>query len=220
MKKLICENDIAAFVKGAKTCIHIDGDTLITSAAADAAAAAGIAVTYGGCREGARGEAADEGGGRVGAKSEAGLDVEWIYEAVKQLADGGLLEGVVEGGGAARPYGFEKDPAGLKLVRGQTVKLDVLDTGDPANKAWYQEVIGSEESKVMNAGFLEIEDCVFDWEVQCDEMYYVIQGPIWITIEGKRYTAEAGDVVNLPVGHKIQIGAPGKARMFYGIKAA
>lgn len=122
--------------------------------------------------------------------------------------------------GDLAPYCSEQDPAGLKIVRGATVRLDYLDTGNAANKVHYQETLSSAESPVMNAGFLEIDSCVFDWEVGCDEMYYVICGPLWITVGGRRYVAETGDFVNLPVGSKIQLGAPGKARLFYGIKAA
>jgi ethanolamine utilization protein EutQ len=203
MAKLISVRDVEELAKKGEKTIYLDGSTLITPAAKDAAAAEGIAIVCG-------------GGSDV-------VDSNLIYNALTALVDKGVLKGVIDDAGApaaGEPYTAERDPAGLKIVRGGSVKLEYLDTGNPANQVHYREVICSKESSVMNTGFLEIDSCRFDWNVGCDEMYYIIQGPLSITVNGKTYTAYTGDVVNLPLGSKIVLEAKGKAKMFYSIKAA
>jgi ethanolamine utilization protein EutQ len=210
MATLITVDDIQEFVKQGRRLIRIDGKTLITPSAKDAAGDAGIEIEYG------FGEPQNIG---------AGLDPDLIYRALSAMEKKGLLEGVDIGGvcqpcSEPAPYAAESDPSGLKIVKDGSVRMEYLDTGNPDNKVHYQEVICSKTSQVFNAGFLEIDGCTFDWEVGCDEMYYVIAGPLNITVSGKTYTANTGDVVNLPVGHTVVFSAAGKAKMFYGIKAA
>ncbi|MDR1135590.1 MAG: cupin domain-containing protein [Clostridiales Family XIII bacterium] len=151
-----------------------------------------------------------------------GVDSELIYKALQAMASKMLIDGIWDEPKACSdlPYKSECDPAGLKIVRGGSVQMEFLDTGNPNNDVHYQELISSSDSKLMNAGFLEINQCSFNWEVACDEMYYVVQGSLSITVGGKQYTAVSGDVVNLPVGHTVVFSAPSRAKLFYAIKAA
>ena len=72
--------------------------------------------------------------------------------------------------------------------------MDVFETGVPADdgKVMYQELIGSGDKSSMNAGFMTINSCTFDWDVQCEEIYYVVSGAITVTIDGKPYTTQIG----------------------------
>ena len=127
----------------------------------------------------------------------------------------GLLQEVLKClKGENLPYESECDVNGLKIVRGNTVKLDVFDTGNPDANAHYQELVSKEESK-MSAGFLVIEKSRFDWELTYEEIDYVIEGTLTVELNGKTYTAHAGDVLFVPSGSKVVWGSPDKAKIFY-----
>lgn len=211
MAILITAEDIKAFAGDGRKSILVDVGTLITPSAKDAAFAAGIAVEYGCDKHGCG--SADNG---------EGIDPDLIFRALSAIDGDGASREISSSGPrpAETPYVAECDPSGLKIISGGTVQMEYLDTGNPSNQVHYQEVICSKNSNVFNAGFLEIDRCAFDWEVGCDEMYYVIAGPLNITVNGRTYIANSGDVVNLPVGHTVVFSAPGRAKMFYGIKAA
>ena len=113
-----------------------------------------------------------------------------------------------------QPFSCEKHSTGLKVVRGDSVEMAVFDTGNPADKVYYQELVSKEESKI-SAGFLEIDHSQFDLELTYEEIDYVISGTLEITIEGKKYTAHPGDVVFVPKNSKVIWGSPDKVKLFY-----
>jgi ethanolamine utilization protein EutQ len=136
-----------------------------------------------------------------------------IYSVLKTMLEKGLLKGIFEQT-ATVPYQAEHEPGGLKLVRGNSVKFDVFDTGNPNNKVFYQELISKDESS-MSAGFLTIEKSSFEWELCYEEIDYVIEGTLTVTINGKTFTAYPGDVLYVPSGSKVVWGSPDKAKVFY-----
>ena len=109
--------------------------------------------------------------------------------------------------------GMDIDSEKIYMVL-KTLKMDVFDTGDPNVKAYYQELVSKEESKI-SAGFLVIDHSEFEWELTYEEIDYVIEGTLTVTIDGKTYTAKAGDVLFVPSGSKVIWGSPDKARVFY-----
>jgi ethanolamine utilization protein EutQ len=136
-----------------------------------------------------------------------------IYTVLKGLLEKGLLKGVLESN-CDQPYYAERDCGGLKLVRGSSVKMDVFDTGNPNNKVYYQELISKDDCS-MSAGFLTIEKSSFEWDLCYEEIDYVIEGTLTVEINGKTFTAYAGDVLCVPSGSKVVWGSPDKARVFY-----
>jgi ethanolamine utilization protein EutQ len=143
------------------------------------------------------------------------MDNEMLLTFFKTMMDKGLLQEMLNCLNKPNaPYSFESDKGGLKVVRGNTVKMDVFDTGNPNAKAYYQELVSKEESK-MSAGFLTIENSRFDWELTYEEIDYVIEGTLTVEINGKTYTAYPGDVLFVPSGSKVVWGSPDKARVFY-----
>ncbi|MEH7158352.1 cupin domain-containing protein [Neobacillus drentensis] len=206
MKKLICAKDVEVVEKQGQKVLYITSKTIITPAAKDAAKVFGI-------------EFSTE---KVGSESELSklansnngeIDSQMIYSVLKALVDKGLLKGLLENLPAA-PYAAELDSGGLKLVRGNSVKFDVFDTGNPDNKVFYQELISKDESS-MSAGFLTIEKSSFEWELTYEEIDYVIEGTVTVSINGKTYTAYPGDVLYVPSGSKVVWGSPDKAKIFY-----
>lgn len=206
MKKLICAKDVEAVEKMGQKVLYIDSKTIITPAAKDAAKVFGIEFsTEKKCSESELSNLANPSSGEI--------DSQMIYTVLKALADKGMLKGLLENLPAV-PYMAERDGGGLKLVRGNSVKFDVFDTGNPGNKVFYQELISKDESS-MSAGFLTIEKSSFEWELTYEEIDYVIEGTVTVSINGKTYTAYPGDVLYVPSGSKVVWGSPDKAKIFY-----
>lgn len=193
MKPLICLSDIEAAHQAGKNQCAVAKDAIITPAAKDLAVEYGIALVT---------EAAP-----VTTGTEA-VSKDTLFALLKQLiASGGLLEDTT-------PYKACTHPNGLKLVHGDTVKMDVFDTGNPSANAHFQELVSKDDSH-MSAGFLEIKDSAFDWHLTYEEIDYVIEGTLQITIDGKTYTGHAGDVLFVPKDSQVTWASPDCARIFY-----
>lgn len=208
MKKLICAKDMEEFIAEGKTKFYVAGDMIITPSAKDIAKASGIEFT--------KEEPVISCSKDINAKlSGDNLDTETILKVFKTMMDKGLLQEMLQClKGNNLPYEAECAPNGLKVVRGSSVKMDIFDTGNPEAKAYYQELVSKEESK-MSAGFLTIENSRFDWELTYEEIDYVIEGTLTVEIDGKTFTAYPGDVLFVPSGSKVVWGSPDKAKIFY-----
>ncbi|MDR2457351.1 MAG: cupin domain-containing protein [Clostridiales Family XIII bacterium] len=220
MKKVICVEKIDEILRKGEQTLSLDKDIIITPSARDYANEKGIKVLEKAIESLSSG---NSDGCRTGQ-----IDNELIYEALNAMSKNGSLNDVANIlssiapsiANKTIPYISEEDSSGLKIIKGNSINYEFLETDNLNNQVYYQEVICSKNSKVFNAGFLTVDNCSFPWEINCDEMYYVILGPLNITVDGKTYTANTGDVVNLPVGKVVQFSTEGKAKMFYGIKAA
>ncbi|MDR5587109.1 MULTISPECIES: cupin domain-containing protein [Clostridium] len=209
MKKLICIKDIEALIKQGETKFYVDDNVIITPSAKDLAKANGIVFST----EAPKCEVQHSEIPKVCAD---GMDSEMLLSFFKSMMEKGLLQEMLNclKKDKNMPYVSECDSGGLKVVRGNTVKMDVFDTGNPNAKAYYQELVSKNESK-MSAGFLVIENSKFDWELTYEEIDYVIEGTLTIEINGKTFTAYPGDVLFVPSGSKVVWGSPDKARVFY-----
>jgi ethanolamine utilization protein EutQ len=209
MKKLICAKDIEAVMLKGENTLYVDGSEIITPSAQDLAKNNGIVFTA---------EAPAPKVQDLGVNKTPGIDnidSEMLLDFFRKMMDKGLLEEMLQCLKQKNlPFEAECDPNGLKVVRGNTVKMDVFDTGNPNAKAYFQELVSKEESK-MSAGFLVIENSKFDWELTYEEIDYVIEGTLTVEINGKTYTAYPGDVLFVPSGSKVVWGSPDKARVFY-----
>jgi ethanolamine utilization protein EutQ len=209
MKKLICAKDVEQLILNGEKVFYLDGSEIITPSATDLAKNNEILFTT---------EVPAPKVEHLEAKkvpSIEGMDSEMMLNFFRAMMDKGLLQEMLE---CLKPknllFEAESDPNGLKVVRGKTVKMDVFDTGNPNAKAYFQELVSKEESK-MSAGFLVIENSKFDWELTYEEIDYVIEGTLTVEINGKTYTAYPGDVLFVPSGSKVVWGSPDKARVFY-----
>lgn len=209
MKKLICIKDIETLIKQGETKFYVDDNVIITPSAKDLAKANGIVFST----EVPKCEVQNSEIPKVCAD---GMDSEMLLSFFKSMMEKGLLQEMLNclKKDKDMPYVSECDSGGLKVVRGNTVKMDVFDTGNPNAKAYYQELVSKNESK-MSAGFLVIENSKFDWELTYEEIDYVIEGTLTIEINGKTFTAYPGDVLFVPSGSKVVWGSPDKARVFY-----
>ena len=226
MKRLICAKEVETFAQQGQKVMYIDADTLITPSAKDAAAAADIEFKVGAepqaecCNtqpcDAAPAPAQTAGACAPAAPAAGGIDSELIYKALKTLMDKGMLGSVMSSIGQDVPYVSESDGNGfVKLVRSNTAKWEPLDTGNPADKVFYNELIGADDGSAMNAGFMTIENCSFPWDVACQEIYYVVDGTLTVEKDGRIFTANPGDCLFFRSGAKLTFGSPNKVTVFY-----
>lgn len=209
MKKLISAKDVENLILEGKKVFYVDGSEIITPSAKDLAKLNGIIFTTESC------EIQEKKTEPKKLPDIDGMDSEMIISFFKAMMDKGLLQEMLEClKGSSLPFTAECDPSGLKVVRGNSVKMEVFDTGNPNAKAEFQELVSQKESK-MSAGFLVIEDSKFEWELTYEEIDYVIEGTLTVEIDGKTYTAYPGDVLFVPSGSKVVWGSPDKARVFF-----
>ena len=178
MKKLICSSDIQAAIRDGKKTLYVDENTIITASAEDEAKAAGIEI----CR------------------GEATACCESTNSDKGMLGDLFAENSVVSN----EAYLCEKDPSGLKVVRGNTVRMDEFFEGNPRVK--YQELIDKNDSKI-SSGILVIDHDTYEWTQNYDENDYVIEGTMTVTINGRSYTAHAGDSIFIPNGATVVMGS-------------
>ena len=209
MKKLICTKEVEEAEKQGQKVIYIDENTLVTPAAKDAAINAGIEFVCGQAPEACAAAPA-------APVQESAIDSELIYKAIMSLAERGLLGNLANVIQQDVPYVSEGDGQGfVKLVRSSTAKWEPLDTGNPADKVFYNELINSDDGSAMNAGFMTIENCSFPWDVACQEIYYVVEGTLTVEKDGRVFTGHPGDCLFFQNGAHLKFGSPDKVKVFY-----
>ncbi|NYE58480.1 cupin domain-containing protein [Carboxydothermus ferrireducens] len=109
----------------------------------------------------------------------------------------------------------EADQSGLILVKGRSVTFEQFNTGNPKDNVTIRELFTLKESPNISAGFMEIKNSRFDWELSYEEVDYVLEGTLEIIVNGKTYQGKAGDVFYLPKNTKITFSSPDYAKFFY-----
>lgn len=205
MKKLISVKDVECAHGHGLSVIQVEESTIITAAAKELAdtykikfSTETVACTT--CEESTSSNA-------------NGLDGETIYNLLSKMMNNGLIdESICENPAAV----FKADcaPNGTKVVCGKSVKMEEFDTGTPGAKVAFQELVNKNESQ-MSAGFLTIDESKFDWKLTYEEVDYVIEGTVQITIDGKVLTAHKGDVIYVPSGSDVNWASPDNAKLFF-----
>lgn len=227
MKTLLTEKSIRDIIaQGGKT-VCIDENTIVTPAAKDVIKFEGLEVVDGSAPTPApvttcsASVPAPAPAAPAPAAAPAGdaLSSAMIYEALKKLTEQGLLTGFFENlaPAADAPYTAE-NANGFKLVRGGGIKMEILELENPADngKVQYQELIGADVDSAMNAGFMTVDQCTFNWDVEPQEIYYVVEGNMTVTVDGVPHTAYPGDCLFIQKGSKVVFSSGNtKAKVFY-----
>lgn len=142
------------------------------------------------------------------------LDKSELESLVRQI----LIE-KLSGKGLQNNTGFRKEKAnGVISVKLPTVKVDEsnrLDTGHGSDRVYTKDVFTLQESPRLGCGIMEMTATTFDWTLNYDEIDYVIEGSLSIIINGDKVTANAGELILIPKGSKIQFSVPNYARFIY-----
>lgn len=220
MKSLITVADVKKTATAGQKTLYLEPGTIITPAARDAAVELGITLQTG--PQSAQAEQVcyqpEPPHSTTTSSSQAGRGT-------------GSLPGTVDPALIARIVGeviasltqckdktrlvVEQDPGGLRLVKGSSVTYEKFDTGNPGDRVGIKEVLTSAKRANMAAGFMTMDRTAFAWNLQYEEIDYVIEGTLDISINGKTYRGTSGDVFYLPRGSSIIFSSPDQAKFFY-----
>lgn len=114
----------------------------------------------------------------------------------------------------------QMDQSGVMAIKVAQIKPEPFDTGKKGDKVWLTDLYSLEESPRLGAGIMEMDQTIFDWTLNYDEVDYVIEGTLEIVVEGRRIVGQAGDVLLIPKGSKIQFSSPGRCRFMYVVYPA
>ena len=227
MKTLLTEKSIKEIIAQGGKSVCIDENTIVTPAARDAIKYNGLEVC--GCAESPAPVSTCSASVPAPAPAPApaapaaegdALSTEMIYNALKKMTEQGLLNGCFEApapAASAAPY-MAENANGFKLVRGSGIKMEVLELENPADngKVQYQELIGADVDSAMNAGFMTVDPGTFNWDVEPQEIYYVVEGSMTVTVDGVPHTAYPGDCLFIQKGSKVIFSSGNtKAKVFY-----
>lgn len=211
MRTLITAADIAKMARGAEKILRVPPHSLITPAARDTAKDQGIEIIV----EAAVAQSAlaaapagliDKGADGGGT---AGIDTAVIAKIVGEVLAGLNLCGT------SRQLVKEADPCGLRLVRGDSVLLEAFPTGNAGDSMKLKELFSVKDSAVMSAGIAAIEAASSTCDIKQDEMNYILEGTVTVTVEGREYAARSGDVLFIPSGTKVEYRTPETAKWFF-----
>lgn len=201
MKTLITVSDINNRAARGEKSVYLDKDAIITPAARDAAREKGIKII--------RNEQNDLLSIVKNNLPNGQADPELVARIVKEVL-------AVLGYKDCNPGPVvERDKSGMRLVRGDTVVCEPFSTGNPEDKVFLKDLLPVSESPNMAAGFMEMENSSFEWELKYDEYDYVIDGELEIIVDGQSYRGKPGDVFFIPRGTRIIFSSPGKVKFFY-----
>jgi len=69
----------------------------------------------------------------------------------------------------------------------------------------------------MGAGVAIIENIAYDWTVTYNEVLYIIEGHLRVTVDGEAFECDPGDFLWLPKGTQLNYGADDRAVVLYAI---
>lgn len=107
------------------------------------------------------------------------------------------------------------DPSGIMSVKLPMLKVEKFDTGKSQDNVMLKDALSLEESPRLGCGIMEMRETTFDWTLMYDEIQYVIEGRLEINIDGRKVCADAGEIILVPKGSKIQFCVPNYAKFMY-----
>lgn len=108
------------------------------------------------------------------------------------------------------------DASGVVVVRGQSVTLAHFAPAGVQKNVQLVDVITRQHGSPMAAGFMSFARAdAFEWRLDYDEIDYVLEGVLHITIGGRVVEGKAGDVLYIPKGSAITFGTPTRTKVFY-----
>jgi ethanolamine utilization protein EutQ len=103
------------------------------------------------------------------------------------------------------------------VVGVHTLALDPfpVDLHRPEMDVRLRDVLGSAQGIPMAAGVMSLREGSFPWDLDYDEVEYVIEGELHITTADQRVVGRPGDVIAVPKGASITFGTPSWTRFLY-----
>lgn len=144
------------------------------------------------------------------------LDRSSLENLVRQI-----IEEQLQGCSQQSSENFSKDVeplSGVTSIKVPNIKVehsDKLDTGNITDEVYTKDLFTLEESPRLGCGIMEMRETTFDWTLNYDEIDYVIEGHLDIIINGRKISADTGELILIPKGSKIKFSVPNYARFIY-----
>jgi len=103
----------------------------------------------------------------------------------------------------------------IKLPLFNVTEEDRLETNNPKDRVYTKDLMSLEESPRLGLGLMVMEETTFDWHLSYDEIDYIIEGSLSIIIDGRKVTANPGEILFIPKDTDIKFSVEGKARFIY-----
>ncbi|NLL19683.1 MAG: cupin domain-containing protein [Clostridia bacterium] len=195
MKRLIAVNDIKALAGTGKKALYVEPGTIITPAARDAANEMGISINFG--REPEEEVSRERPRDILPEPSLQNFNPELIAKIVREVIarlpqhqPGEIIK--------------EVDSSGFSLVRGSSLKGEKT-----------KEILIVQEGLNMCAGLMSLDRTSCRRSLPREEIGYIVEGTLEITVNGKIYRGKGGDVFYIPAGSNITFSSPDQVRVFF-----
>lgn len=109
----------------------------------------------------------------------------------------------------------EADPSGLRIVKGDSVVLEDFNTGNPNDHLQIKELFNKKECSAFSVGFMAVETKHYTTTNSNDEIDFIIEGTLECSVEGRKYSVQAGDILLIPAHTKITLTADQKVKLLY-----
>lgn len=106
---------------------------------------------------------------------------------------------------------------GIEIIRGEALSFVPF----PGATGTIESAVLTDRSRTgtFGAGVSRYGAASIDWTLTGDEIMFVLEGTLHITVSGRTDILEAGDSVWLPEGTTLTYGSPDSAKVFYAIAA-
>jgi ethanolamine utilization protein EutQ len=215
VKRLITVNEIKKLCETGKKELCIEPGTIITPAARDTAEEYEIKIKEGSSSEINTNEV-DHGTEKAKPVNNQNNSDSIHNSAVDPNLIAKIVREVMKFlPGSPKNLVKEADPSGLRLVKGNSIVCERFNTGNPNDKVGIKEILTIKESPNMASGFMTLEDTSFSWDLKYEEIDYIVEGTLEMTVNGKTYRGEAGDVFYLPKDTTVTFSTPNKVKFFF-----
>lgn len=109
----------------------------------------------------------------------------------------------------------EMDPCGLLLIKGNSVRCEQISASQSEGTVGVKEVLTRRESPHLAAGIMTIERTSYHCLVEEDEVKYVLEGNLKVSVNEKTYICEAGDVFYIPKETRVTLTTTESVKLFY-----
>ncbi len=90
-----------------------------------------------------------------------------------------------------------------------------VDLRRPEMDVRLRDVVGADQGLPIATGVMSLREGSFPWDLDYDEVEYVIEGELHITTAEQRVVGRPGDVIAVPRGSSITFGTPSWAKFLY-----
>jgi len=90
-----------------------------------------------------------------------------------------------------------------------------VDLHRPEMDVRLTDVVGAPQGLPMAAGVMSLREGSFPWDLDYDEVEYVIEGELHIATADQTVVGRPGDVIAVPKGSSITFGTPSWAKFLY-----